>query len=132
MLAAARMIVESNVFAKSYSSLASTGIIRSYPGCVNTVPGEVQFSLDVRASENDTLEDLLSDIREKFTQCADGCEVQWTLDFASDVTKFDGYCISCVTESCRDLFGDEHRVLTAPMHSGAGENLSEESMLAVA
>lgn len=136
MLTAAKMILHSHRLATKYSSLASTGLLSVLPGSTNTVPGTVQFSLDIRAGEDDRLMMLEHELKVDFEKIAKneavdglnesgatgkGCTVEWTLDAPSEAIKFDNDCIRCVDESARELFGGEHENLTLPMISGAGQ-----------
>ena len=136
MLTAAKMILHSHRLATKLSCLASTGRLTVYPGSTNTVPGNVNFSLDIRAGEDDRLMMLEDELKVDFGKIANneavddlnesgitgkGCTVEWVLDAESEVIKFDEDCIRCVDESARDLFGDEHEELTQAMISGAGQ-----------
>ena len=136
MLAAAKMILHSHRLATKQSCLASTGRLTVYPGSTNTVPGNVTFSLDIRAGEDDRLMMLEDKLKVDFEKIANneavddlnesgttgkGCTVEWILDAESEAIKFNEDCIRCVDESARDLFGDEHEELTQAMISGAGQ-----------
>ena len=118
----------------------STGILTLSPGSVNTVPGLVKFSLDIRHPETEIVEELEKIMREAFAEVArkkywEGewtcieripgdngapCEVEWNVDFESQATKFHPDCIRCVEDASRDLFGDRVEELTRPLTSGAG------------
>ena len=130
------MILHSHRLATKQSCLASTGRLTVYPGSTNTVPGNVNFSLDIRAGEDDRLMMLEDELKVDFEKIANneavddlnesgitgkGCTVEWILDAESEAIKFDEDCIRCVDESARDLFGDEHEELTQAMISGAGQ-----------
>lgn len=137
MLTAAKMILHSHRLATKYSSLASTGILTLTPGSTNTVPGTVRFSLDIRAGEDDCLMRLEEDLKADFDKIArneavddlnnagtigKGCTVEWTLDAPSEAIKFDKDCIACVTDSAKDVFGNEFGNRTQEMTSGAGHD----------
>lgn len=135
MLAAATMICQSRDIASKHSALASTGILTLKPGSVNTVPGTVQFSLDIRASENDRLMEMERELVAAFDRTAKWdsrdkrtvglpCQVEWQLDAPSKAVKFHEDCIRCVEESSKDLFGDQAASLTQAMTSGAGASPS--------
>ena len=135
MLVAATMICRSRDIASKYSALASTGILTLKPGSVNTVPGTVQFSLDIRASEDDRLMEMERDLVAAFDTTAKWdsrdkgtvglpCQVEWQLDAPSRAVKFHEDCIRCVEESSKDLFGDQAASLTQAMTSGAGTSPS--------
>jgi len=92
------------------------------PGSTNTVPGFVQFSLDIRAREDAKLlqfeEELKNDfaniaageeidgINEKGTK-GRGCSVEWVLDTDSPATLFHEDCIGCVKASARHSIGED-------------------------
>jgi len=138
MLAAAKMIVYSHRAAAKRGALASTGILQLKPGSTNTVPGSVDFSLDIRSPDDHIVEEVEKDCREVFSALAAGenidglndhftpssksCEVSWILDTHSPATKFHSDCISCVESAALSLFGDDTEVLTKPMTSGAGHD----------
>ncbi|KAL8694399.1 MAG: hypothetical protein Q9218_000965 [Villophora microphyllina] len=117
-----------------YGALASTGIIQAAPGSTNTVPGWVQFSLDIRAENDVILMEMEEHLKSEFDQlvrdaCLDGldgerirgqpCSVEWMLDSTSSATKFDDRCINCVRQSAGDVFGHQSAQLQS-MISGAG------------
>lgn len=124
LLAASRMIVASHGVASKHSALASTGILTLKPGSTNTVPGLVQFSLDIRAPEDQTVEAVEAECKTVFSRISAGetegvmgvnthstpssrsCAVEWRIDFVSPATHFHGDCITCVQAAGRDLCGD--------------------------
>ena len=122
LLTAANLILASHRIAVDHSSLASTGILTLQPGSVNTVPGIVKFSLDIRAAEDERLMAMEDEMKAEFEKLAKegGCRVEWRLDAPSKAVKFHDDCIQCVQESCENLFGERAKELTAPMISGAG------------
>ncbi|KAL8678799.1 MAG: hypothetical protein Q9186_004880 [Xanthomendoza sp. 1 TL-2023] len=136
LLSAAKLILRSHQLAVQYNALASTGIFKMSPGSTNTVPGWVQFSLDIRAVEDDVLMDLEKHLKSDFDKIVKGepvdglnddlgvfgrpCNLEWTLDAPSRATKFDSGCISCVQESAKDLLKNASKDLVQDMISGAG------------
>ena len=122
--------------AVKYDALASTGIIRASPGSTNTVPGRVQFSLDIRAAEDDVLMDLEKHLESDFDEIIHGnplnglnnalevigrpCAIQWALESASRATKFDSNCVDCVRQSAEDLLGPQCKDFIQELNSGAG------------
>ncbi|KAL8796744.1 MAG: hypothetical protein Q9182_007309 [Xanthomendoza sp. 2 TL-2023] len=136
LLSAAKLILHSHRLAVKYNALASTGIIKLMPGSTNTVPGWVQFSLDIRTVEDDVLMNLEKHIKTDFDKIVKGdsvdglnddlgvfgrpCNLEWRLDAPSRATKFDSGCISCVKESAEDLLKNASGDLVQDMISGAG------------
>lgn len=89
------------------------------PGSINTVPGFVQFSLDIRCSDGKLLLDFEKELRRDFESIAagvkqietlgasgvrgQGCTLDWQVDTDSHATHFHEDCIRCVEESAEDL-----------------------------
>ncbi|TEY43981.1 hypothetical protein BOTCAL_0357g00090 [Botryotinia calthae] len=146
MLTAAKIILHSHNKAAEMDCLASTGILTLKPGSTNTVPGLVQFSLDIRSPEDERLLDFEKELKKDFELIAagelmptlgasgkkgKGCIVEWKMDTDSPATHFNEDCIRCVEESAGDLFetassaGDQ-TVAVSPsyrrMVSGAGHD----------
>lgn len=134
LLTAAKMILHSHQLAAERNALASTGILNLEPGSTNTVPGWVQFSLDIRSKHDEVVLQLENQLKEDFARIATnqqinsidqggiagkGCEVTWTLDAPSEAVKFDPVCIGCAKNSASDLFGTGGVEL---MTSGAGHD----------
>ena len=123
LLTASKMILASHKIAYKHKALASTGILTLKPGSTNTVPGFVQFSLDIRAPENETVTTVEKECQKAFSQIADGfdaenvskdcapsdrkCSVEWKVDFDSPATFFHDDCIECVTQAGKDLCGQD-------------------------
>ncbi|KAJ5884282.1 Peptidase M20 [Penicillium tannophilum] len=134
LYAFAQMMVRAREVAASKGCLASVGIIEAKPGSVNTVPGTVSFSLDIRGPENDLVVEVESQLRSDFDAiaAAEGagigkpCRVEWTLDFDSPAVKFHEDCIDCVQESAHAVVADEPvadtKSLVRTIMSGAGHD----------
>lgn len=121
LLTASKMILISHKIASKHNALASTGILNLKPGSTNTVPGYVQFSLDVRAPLDRTVDAVEEDCRSAFSALVAGenimsindgctpssrsCSVEWRTDFVSPAIHFHKDCIECVTNAGRDLCG---------------------------
>ncbi|CZT08772.1 related to n-carbamoyl-l-amino acid hydrolase [Rhynchosporium graminicola] len=137
MLIAAKLILHSHNKATELGCLASTGILTLKPGSTNTVPGFVQFSLDLRSREDAVLLTLEEALKEDFAQIAAGedtgglntlgtkgrgCKVTWQLDADSPATKFNEDCIRCVEQSAKDMLGASSSTQVQRMTSGAGHD----------
>ncbi|TIA36466.1 amidase, partial [Aureobasidium pullulans] len=138
LLAASKMIIYSHRAASRKGALASTGILTLKPGSTNTVPGSVDFSLDIRSPDDSIVEAVEADCKTAFSAIAAGedidnlntsftpssksCTVSWQTDSNSPATKFHPTCISCVSETTKALFGAKQEELTKAMTSGAGHD----------
>ncbi|KAK0622726.1 hypothetical protein B0T14DRAFT_544447 [Immersiella caudata] len=128
LLAASWMICLSRRAAAEFDGgLASTGILTLEPGSVNTIPGKVKFSLDVRAPTDEILDMLEQRLRSDFdnviaeaTRGGEGMSVSWQTDSVSPAVHFHEQCIEAVRESATAVLGDEN--LARNMTSGAGHD----------
>ena len=121
LLTASKMILASHKIASKHEALASTGILTLKPGSTNTVPGFVQFTLDIRAPQDETVNAVKEECKSAFSALVAGenvldintgctpstrtCTVDWRTDFVSPATHFHDDCIKCVTEAGKDLCG---------------------------
>ena len=131
LLAASRMIVDARRIAHENGALASVGIIEAKPGSTNTIPGIVNFSLDVRARTDKLVDQTERALRQRFVEIvnekehaylSDPVTHEWILDFDSPATHFHEDCINCVTEGSRNVFGHQTDAMTKSMFSGAGHD----------
>lgn len=132
MFASAKMMVRAREVAQKHGCLASIGIVEIKPGSVNTVPGFVSFSLDIRGSESSDVDVVDAELRKEFADIAaeEGkaigkpCRVEWQLDFESSAIKFHPDCIACVEESAKALCAGEANSdsLYQTIRSGAGHD----------
>lgn len=136
MLLAARLITHSHRLATTHAALVSTGILTLTPGSVNTIPGQVRFSLDIRAPADATLDALEADLKRDFAALARGDDVGgllagstpagaplsvgWTTDSISPATIFHPDCVEAVRASALSVLGDAG--LAREMTSGAGHD----------
>lgn len=136
LLTAAKFILASHSVAATHNALASTGILTLEPGSVNTIPGTVTFSLDVRAAKNEVLAKTTKAIKSEFERLGGGealvealgeargkgCSWKWRDDFASGAVRFDEGCVGVVEEECEGIWGEGWRGETEGMVSGAGHD----------
>ncbi|KAJ5949425.1 hypothetical protein N7454_001009, partial [Penicillium verhagenii] len=134
LYAFAQMMVRAREVAASKGCLASVGIVEAKPGSVNTVPGTVSFSLDIRGPESALVVEVENQLRSDFDAiaAAEGagigkpCRVEWTLDFDSPAVKFHEDCIDCVQESAYAVVADapvtDTKSLVRTIMSGAGHD----------
>ncbi|CAI6264321.1 unnamed protein product [Periconia digitata] len=137
LLTASKLILHSHKLATANNALASTGILNLKPGSTNTVPGEVTFSLDIRAPSDDTVAKMLDLVARDFPKIAagedlDGLNVGCTLglplqvsitqDFDSPATFFHPQCIEAVTQASHAALGPDSKNLIMEMTSGAGHD----------
>ena len=135
LYAFARMMVRAREIAASQNCLASVGIVEVKPGSVNTVPGLVSFTLDIRGPGTDMVQSVENGLRREFDAIAaeegkgigKSCRVEWVLDFDSPAIKFHESCIGCVQQSAEAVVADDASVadsksLVRTIMSGAGHD----------
>jgi len=137
LLTASKMILHSHKLATNLNCLASTGILTLEPGSTNTIPGTVKFSLDIRATKDEVVEEMTARIKEDFEKIARGedvmdsnsnctpslpCSVTITQDFDSPATHFHPDCIATVKDAASAVLGPDSKNLMQEMVSGAGHD----------
>ncbi|EEH48788.1 uncharacterized protein PADG_04867 [Paracoccidioides brasiliensis Pb18] len=132
LFASAKMMVRAREIAQKHGALASVGSVAIKPGSVNTVPGLVNFSLDIRAADTAVVEKCDAEMRAEFAAIAaeEGkgigmpCRVEWVLDLDCPAVQFHEDCIGCVMESTRAVVGDQSvpESLYRTIMSGAGHD----------
>ncbi|KXT13004.1 hypothetical protein AC579_3329 [Pseudocercospora musae] len=122
LLTASKMILASHKIAHRHKALASTGILTLKPGSTNTVPGFVQFTLDIRAPKDETVDAVEVECKAAFAAITAGeniegvnadcavssrhCDVSCRTDFVSPATYFHEDCIRCVQDAGTALCGE--------------------------
>ncbi|TLS30443.1 hypothetical protein PpBr36_03400 [Pyricularia pennisetigena] len=147
ILLASRFIVHSHALATSHGALASTGIVELEPGSVNTIPGYVRMSLDIRAPQDSTLDALEADLKRDFDLLSKGIDppgsksqllagatpgrndafsLTWKTDSVSEATKFHPDCVETVRASALSVLEarglENAQGLIRDMTSGAGHD----------
>ncbi|KEF55220.1 uncharacterized protein A1O9_08874 [Exophiala aquamarina CBS 119918] len=123
--------------AKSVGGLSTVGMLSLSPGSVNTVPGEVKLSLDIRHPSDSGLAQMLHMINASCHQIAslttgDGrkshlTEIGFEMkeDFSSAGVKFHPDAIQCVEQAAAGVLGGNHDLVERKvrrMTSGAGHD----------
>ena len=131
-LCAAKLIVQSNSIARELGGLATTGIINTIPGSINTMAHTVTFTLDIRHTSNDQLVQIEERCRADFARIASqeselGCAVEWKKLVDSPAVRFHEECIAVVRSSAEDVARSlsvtaEDGVMWKDMISGAGHD----------
>ncbi|KAK7952547.1 uncharacterized protein PG986_008275 [Apiospora aurea] len=138
LLLASKLMVHGNRVATKHSALVSTGILTLSPGSTNTMPGSVRFSLDIRAPQNATVEEVEARLRQDFADLASGKDigglheggtlgksefsVSWRTDSETTATVFHEDCIRCVREAAADVLGAGSDGMVRDVVSGAGHD----------
>ncbi|KAK4937674.1 hypothetical protein LTR10_021747 [Elasticomyces elasticus] len=128
---AAHFMLEVRSIARELNGLATVGLLTVSPGSVNTIPGQVKLSLDIRHPSDDGLSEMVERIQ---TLCQwyathassrsgrPGPMVTMEEDFSSNAVLFHDEAIKCVEESATNVLGAGHESLMQRMTSGAGHD----------
>jgi N-carbamoyl-L-amino-acid hydrolase len=100
-------------------SVATIGHVRLHPGTANTVPGEVEFSLDVRDVDRTVLNQLSDSMRRALSAIARrrGLMFEFTELSSVEPTACDGDITTAISRAADSLGLAAHR-----MNSGAGHD----------
>jgi len=131
-LCAAKLIVRSNSIAKDVGGLATTGIMQTIPGSINTMAHTVNFTLDIRHATDDQLAEIEHRCRADFTRIAAeeserGCTVDLKELVNSPAVVFHQDCIEVVRSSAMEAVKGltvtaKNKKMLKDMISGAGHD----------
>ena len=130
----AKMIGGFYKLAKHHQGLVTIGTINIEQGSVNTVPGKVTITLDVRHRDDAELEKLIVQLENAGRAALDthsvNFRVTWQEDFASKAVTFNETAMRCVRDSAKNVLdANEGKVVdlsinheVPSMTSGAGHD----------
>lgn len=102
-----------------YGSVATVGVLDNYPNAINTVPGKVVLSVDMRGNDTDSLDRMQLDLDARVKQLATQRQVSYVTEPAHGLepvllneTMLDGLEQACKAEGCKNM----------RMMSGAGHD----------
>ncbi|KAK3399492.1 hypothetical protein B0T20DRAFT_199415 [Sordaria brevicollis] len=118
--------------------LVSVEVFQVYPGSVNTIPGRVGFSFDVRSASTEALSSFVSTLRPELEKVAANaqhnslpCKItRWEETTDSPAQLFHAKCIAAVTQSALSVLAEEvggdtkraKELVQENMTSGAGHD----------
>ena len=65
---------------KGEGTVATTGFVKVLPGGMNIVAEEVQFTIDIRSSNNDSINDIAAKIRGELDKACEANGASWQMD----------------------------------------------------
>ncbi|WLV25003.1 allantoate deiminase [Aciduricibacillus chroicocephali] len=120
-VAAAKIITMIQEQAKDFGEpmVATVGSIEFVPGTVNVVPGQANFSIDIRHTHKDQISSFAEKMTEKMERIAEeeGCEISINLYMEEDPVPMDPSIVQTIVDQC-DGQGLSYKL----MHSGAGHD----------
>lgn len=104
---------------KGEGTVATTGFVKVLPGGMNIVAEEVQFSIDIRSRNNDSINDIVSKIREELDKACKENGTSWTMDnkLTIDPVNLNEDMLSKLQKYC-----EAHGYSYQRMLSGAGHD----------
>ncbi|OUJ03588.1 Zn-dependent hydrolase [Acetobacter cibinongensis] len=117
---AARMIdgVHHIAMAHGPDGLGTVGIVNCQPGSSNVIPGQVQFTVDLRHPADDVLEGMEKEFYETLSHIATSCETQVSIEptWVSAAVHFDSFCLSCVESGTEKLGYSSRKIVSGAGH----------------
>jgi len=99
--------------------VATVGSIEFIPGTVNVVPGQANFTIDIRNTHKEQITSFADEMLEKMKKIAEeqACEISYKLYSEEDPVPMDPSVVQSIVEQC-----DEQNLSYKLMHSGAGHD----------
>jgi N-carbamoyl-L-amino-acid hydrolase len=100
---------------------ATVGAVSVSPGIVTAFNGRCELTLDQRALDASVVAEMVEEAREASVRIAagEGCEDEWTPQFAQDPGALDGELVEIAAGVLQDLTGDAPRLPSGPLHDAA-------------
>lgn len=118
--------VQSRRIGHKHSGRISTGVLSLTPGSINTIPGEVNMTLDLRHSSDEVLSKMTQELKSQVQEICSSTELnfkpiesEWRTITQTSAVKFDKSCVDCVRESANEILGEDG---WEEMVSGAGHD----------
>lgn len=128
LMGAAEMLLDLERLSRSTESCVGTvGIIRALPGAVHTIPGTVEFFVDIRGVRKEEKQELVRAFREAMEKRAAARELGLSVDTFVDEhpVPCTDWVIEALTGVCRDLNAN-----FMVMPSGAGHDTQHVAAVA--
>lgn len=105
LLVAAKMIVEVNKIAIERGVRATVSTAKSYPQSMNTIAGNVELSLDLRAPTDEDMQDLEQSLKLIFDVInkEHGTRLAMDVVWDSRATHFNPEMVDCVRQSAKEV-----------------------------
>lgn len=128
LMGAAEMLLDLERLSRATKDCVGTvGIIRALPGAVHTIPGTVEFYVDIRGVRKEDKQDLVKAFREAMENRAAARELRLSVDTFVDEPPVpcSGWVVETLTGVCRDV--DANFMV---MPSGAGHDTQHVAAVA--
>ncbi len=121
LCAAAEMITMIERHAHSSRSLdlvATVGTLEVYPGAVNSIPSRVQFTLDIRDTDADNRDQVITNIRREATSIAERRHVEVKVEFKNSdpPAVADLQIIEAIEQACAMSKASQQKMISRAYH----------------
>lgn len=109
------------------TAVTTVGVIENYPNSLNVIPGEVEFSVDIRDGDNKNIENIRVECHELIKQVCNKRNLSYNIEFLSSASavQLDEEIVQELAKKGREL-DIEHKI----MPSGAGHDAMKFANLA--
>lgn len=128
MYAFARMCTETIETARAFETVVATiGHVETTPNSLNVIPGQVDFTIDIRGWDVENTDTVCSKVESALQEIADQTDCQVEIDrfWEEPRVTFDQGLMDAIEESCKDL-----NISYKRMYSGANHDMIYVSMIA--
>lgn len=129
LLCAAKIMVAVNQAVQTHGGVATVGIIHASPGAVNTIPGHVSFTVDLRHPSDAAIAVIESEFKAQAeviarSESEKGCTVEWQTSRDQPAVTFHPAAVECVRDAAAAVGGDD----CMDIQSGAGHDSCSTSL----
>lgn len=119
LVAVGLMIAAIEEVAVSLGGLGTVGIINSLPQSTNTIPGEVSFSIDLRHTDENKVDELEAAVFKKLEEIAKSRDVTFShsMKWTSPALHFDSEC-----QKALEMSAKHEKMSYRTLQSGAGHD----------
>lgn len=108
-MGAAEMALDLEALARDTSQCVGTiGIIRAFPGAVHTIPGFVEFLVDIRGVDTEEKRRLVTNFKAAMQRCADARELTLSVETFVDENPVPctPWLVEMIHQTCKDIGAD--------------------------
>jgi N-carbamoyl-L-amino-acid hydrolase len=119
LVAAAKMVVKVNEITEEIQGLKTTvGKLNVKPNVTNVIPGEVEFTIDIRHEDNELRSHAIERLKEQLSATAlmNKVELTITTDWHSDTTFFSAAIKDAIGEAARKFGYSSIKLFSGPGH----------------
>ncbi|MEH7107308.1 Zn-dependent hydrolase [Bacillus sp. JJ1764] len=115
----AKMISKLHELTKEIDGLKITvGRLDVKPNIANVIPGQVEFTIDIRHKDNDIRSNAIESLKEQLSTIAllNNVDVMITVNWDSDAIEFSSEVMDAVAEACENRGYSAMRLFSGPGH----------------